>query len=188
MSDPRPPWERAYDASGGDDPSDAAAERDLDRRPTTVTAAGITTVVCSGLAAVGFLVVGVLSLVQRDSVVSTIERSMSAEQRAGMSSEEIRALAGVVLTVGIGVLLAWSLVALALGVLTLRGSGAARAGLMASAILSAVVSVLTLATGISAVTLVASLAVLVLLGTGGAGEWFARRGRQRRRPRSRSEG
>ncbi len=70
----------------------------------------------------------------------------------------------------------WSAIAIVLGVLALKRSRVARIALVVSAAVTAMVSLLAIGSFISAITLIGAVATIVLLFTGGAGDWFARRG------------
>ena len=57
----------------------------------------------------------------------------------------------------------------------LRRSNAARITLVVSSAVTALVSLIGIGSGVSALTLIAAIAVIVLLFTGGAGDWFKRK-------------
>jgi hypothetical protein len=78
-------------------------------------------------------------------------------------------------TVGV-VLLVWSVAAIVLAVLAFRRSNAGRIGLVVSAAMTALLSLLAIMSVISILTLLMAGATLVLLFTGGANEWYSRRG------------
>jgi len=63
-------------------------------------------------------------------------------------------------------------------VLVLRRSNAARITLVVSSAVTAVISLFGIGSGVSAVTLLAAVAVIVLLFVGGANDWFKGKGRQ----------
>ena len=75
----------------------------------------------------------------------------------------------------VGVGLFWCLAAAVLAVAAFRRSKAGRIGLAVSAGMTALVSLLLVLSGVAVVSLVLGIAVLVLLFTGGANEWYARR-------------
>ncbi len=62
--------------------------------------------------------------------------------------------------------------------LVLRRSNAARITLVVSSAVTALFSLLAIGSLVSAVTLLAAVAVIVLLFVGGANEWFQGKGRQ----------
>ena len=143
-----------------------APQRDADRRPGTVLAAGIVTIVMSGLVLLGSGFVALAALATREDFAEGFNDS------AGLDvSHDSLVTAVVVVCV---VLCLWSAVAIVLGVLAMRRSQAARITLVVSAAVTALASLLGLPLG--AVTLVAAIAVIVLLFVGGAGAGYARRG------------
>jgi hypothetical protein len=150
-----------YPAPGGGDP---------DKRPGTVTAAGIITIVFSGLSFLLYAVILVGLLVAKDDVLDEIERT-EGFQDAGISANDAL---GVVVAI-VGVFAVWCLIATILGFLVMRRSNAARITLVVSSAVTAVFSLIGIASGVSAITLIAAIAVIVLLFTGGAGDWFKRR-------------
>jgi hypothetical protein len=140
---------------------------DRDKRPATVTAASVVTLILAGLSALLYLFVLVALLVARDSVLDEIERQPGFED-AGISADSAFGAAVVV----VAILAVWCLVACVLAVLVLRRSNVSRIMLVISSAMAAVFSLLGITSGISAITLLGSIAVIVLLFTGGAGEWF----------------
>jgi len=145
-----------------------------DKRPGTVTAAGWTTLVFSGLTALLFGFLTLAMLVAKDEVLDEIDRAI-ADQGATSDFNAEDAF-GIVLVVMV-VLTAWCVIACLLAVFAMRRSNVSRILLVISACVSAVLSLLAIGSGISAVWLLASIAVVILLFTGGAGDWFARRTR-----------
>lgn len=156
----------------GQQPGYAAAPMggDPDKRPGTVTAAGVITIIFSGLSFLLFGFVLVALLVAQDEVLDEIE-SQPGFQDAGISANDALGVAFGVM----GVFALWCLIALILGFMVLRRSNAARITLVVSAAVTAVVSLIGIGSGVSALTLIAAIAVIVLLFTGGAGDWFKRR-------------
>lgn len=145
---------------------------DPDKRPGTVTAAGIVSIVMSTLSLLLFLVVTVGIFVARDDVEDAINDELANQQ--GMGDISAGDLTAVVLVVML-VFVVWSLSAIVLGVLTLKRKSWARVMLVVSAAVTALFSLLGITSGLSALTLIAAVAVIVLLFTGGANQWFARR-------------
>lgn len=140
------------------------------RRPGTVTTAAVITIVTSTLvllAGIGFVILGALgSETFYDSV-----REGGRGAYDDFDNDDLEAL-----VLGIGVVLAvWSVAAIVLGVLVLRRSSVARVLLVISAALSLLLSLLAILSLVSALTFIAAVAVIVLLFTGGANDWFARR-------------
>lgn len=140
-----------------------------DKRPATVTAAGVITLVTAGLSLVGFVIALVAVLVARESFVT--------EVRASPGFEDIDADSAVVLVMVMMLVLAlWCVGAMVLAVFAMRGANGARVGLVVSASLSALLSLAGIASLIAVVPLLASIAAIVCLFTGGANAWYAGRG------------
>ncbi len=167
------PYSGQYGQPYGQQPGQEGQYGGSDSRPGTVTAGAVIAMVCSALALLLFGFLAFAVALARDQVVRELEKSPQLREMAGISAGDI---ANGLLLVSALVAL-WSLVALVLAVLTLRRSNAARIGLVVSAVASALFSLLSITSGLSAITLIASIATIVLLFTGGAGEWFARRHR-----------
>lgn len=157
-------------------PGYGTAPRDPEKRPSTVTAAAITTLVCAGLGALLFGIATIALIVARESFSEDIRREIEGDPAFDgtdvPSADQLATLFVVILAA----LLVWCLVACVLAVLTMRRSNVARVLLVISAVLSALLSLVGIFSLVSAVPLIASVAVVVLLFTGGAGDWFARRG------------
>jgi len=145
-----------------------------DTRPGTVTAAGWITMVVAGLS---FLLYGFFTLailVAKDEVLTEIDKALAEQGSTGDFNAEDAF--GIV----IGVLLAfalWCLISAVLGFLVLRRSNVSRILLVISAVISGLLSLLAISSLVSAVPALASFGVVVLLFTGGAGDWFAGRRR-----------
>lgn len=145
-----------------------------DERPGTVTAAGWITIVFSGLS---FLLYGFITLamvVAKDEVLTEIDKALVEQGNAGDFNAEdaFGIVVGVLLVVTI-----WCLIATVLGFLVLRRSNVSRILLIISAVVSGLLSLLAIGSVVSAVPALASFGVVVLLFTGGAGDWFAGRRR-----------
>ena len=150
-------------------PAYGAPVGDPDKRPGTVTAAGVITMVLAGLSTLLYGLGLVALLVARDEVLDEIENSQGFED-AGISADSaFGVVAGVM-----GVFALWSLIALILGVLVLRRSNGARITLVVSSAMTILLSLLAIGSGVSAVTLIGGIAVIILLFTGGASDWFKR--------------
>jgi len=139
-----------------------------DRRPGTVTAAAWITIVFSTLSALLFGFTGLALLVARDEVINEMER-VPEFQDANIDADTA---VGVIMAVIVG-LLVWAIIAVVLAVLVLRRSNVARILLVISSAAVALFSLLGVTSGVSAVTLVAAIATIVLLFVGGAGDWFS---------------
>lgn len=142
---------------------------DPDKRPGTVTAAGVITMIFSGLALLLFGVVLVGMLVARDQILDALEGDADFDSM-GISGDS--AFGAIVAVMAVFAL--WCVIAFVLGLMVMRRSNAARIALVVSAALSAVISLVGIGSGVSALTLIASVAVIVLLFTGGASPWFKR--------------
>lgn len=140
-----------------------------DARPGTVTAAGWITIVLSGLSAVLFGIGALLFLVARDSIVAEMERVPEFEQ-ANIDPDSV---VGVMVAFML-MLVIWAVISVVLGVLVLRRSNVARILLVISSVVTALGSLLLITSGISAVWLIAAVAVIAMLFVGGAGDWFNR--------------
>lgn len=140
-----------------------------DRRPGTVTAAGWITIVLSAIVAAIFGFTGLALVVARDQVITELER-VPEFRDANIDAD---AAVGVLVAVMLG-LVAWAIIAIVLAVLVMRRSTVARILLVISCAVTALVSLLSITSGISLVLLIAAIAVIVLLFTGGAGDWFKR--------------
>lgn len=145
---------------------------DPDKRPGTVTAAGIISIVMSTLSLLLFLGVTIAIFVARDDVEDAINDEIANQQ--GMEDISAGDISAVLLVVML-VLVVWSLSAIVLSVLTLKRHNWARIMLVVSAAVTALFSLIGITSGVSALSLIAAVAVIVLLFTGGANQWFAKR-------------
>ena len=170
---PDPYGQQGQPSPYGQQPSYGAPPVQDDRRPGTVTAAAWITIVFSGLTAVLFGFTGLALLVARDQVITEMER-VPEFQDAGIDAD---AAVGVLVAFILG-LVVWAVIALVLAVFVLRRSNVARILLVISSAVVALLSLLGITSGVSAITLIASVATIVLLFVGGAGDWFARKGSQ----------
>jgi hypothetical protein len=132
-----------------------------------VTAAAWITIVLSAITAVLFGFTGLGLFIARDQVITEMER-VPEFQDANIDAD---AAVGVLVAVILG-LVVWAIIAIVLAVLVMRRSNVARILLVISSAVVALFSLLGVTSGVSAVTLVAAIAVIVLLFVGGAGDWF----------------
>jgi hypothetical protein len=139
-----------------------------DRRPGTVTAAGVITLIFSGLTLALFAIIGIVVVAAKDEFITRIENQPGFQD---ISPNDVVSVVAVVCLV----FAIWCIIAMVLAVFTMRRSNGARIGLVISSALVAILSLLGITSGGSAVTLLASIAVIVLLFVGGANEWFGRR-------------
>jgi hypothetical protein len=144
-----------------------------DNRPGSVTGAAVLTLIFSGLTLLfdAFLLIALV--VERAEFLDWITRRPWFED-SGISAESAF---GATVVLGC-VVLVWCLVAVILAVLVLRRSNAARITLVVSAAVTALLSLLSIDILVPAATLLAAVAVIVLLFVGGANEWF--KGKNRR--------
>ena len=142
---------------------------DPDRRPGTVTAAGVITLVTAGLGAVA-CVLGLIAFVAARETMEREMRNQAEFEQAGLDVADVYAVALGVMVV----LVVWSLAACVFGVLVLRRSQVGRILLVVSASVTALLSLLGIGSLVSGLPLLAAIAVIVLLFTGGANPWFAR--------------
>lgn len=150
----------------GQAPAYGQGARDPAKRPTTVTVAGVVTLVLSGLVLV-LLLLGLVALaVARDEVVTEMRR-----QSAELGDIDPNDVVSVVFVV-FGAFILWCIAAMVLAVFAMRRSNGARIGLVVSAALSAVLSLIAVTSGVSAITLIGSIAVIGCLFAGGASQWY----------------
>lgn len=147
-----------------------APPRDPGKRPGTVTAASIITIVSSLVALLGTGLGLVALLVARDDVMSEMEDQPGFDA-AGLDADALYD----VFVVSLIVFVVWCLVGVILGFWALSRSNVARATLTVSAALTALVSLVAIMSLVSAIPLLAAIAVLVLLYVGGSSEWYGRR-------------
>ena len=176
---PPPPPQSGYGQRTGDQfgqpPSYAqsayragfGAPSGADVRPGGVTTACVITWVTSGLAALLCVLMIALSGSNRfreeiQSRLSTLSGSQT------MTVDEVIGFIVVVAVIG----LVWCLTAIVLAVFVAKRHNWARVLLTISAAGAAILSLIGIASGLSAVTLIASVAAIVLLFTGRANAWF----------------
>jgi hypothetical protein len=151
-------------------PAHPAYQGDPDRRPGTVTSAGIVTIILAGLT----LLLGLLLLAI--GAAGSESFADSFREGAGSSYDDVSDDDINNLMIGVGVGLAvWCVAAIVLAIFTMRRSNAARVLLVISASACIIVSLIGILSVISIVTLIGAIAVVVLLFVGGANDWYARR-------------
>jgi hypothetical protein len=128
-----------------------------DPMPRTVLAAGLITIIGSLISAGLALLFG---------FVVMVAASDSALASEGIAVSDKLIYSGLLL---------WALAGVVLGFLVMRRSPVARILLVVSSVLVTVLAVWSIGYIITAVWVVAPLVVIVLLFTGGANAWFARR-------------
>ncbi|MBW9211072.1 hypothetical protein KV100_15545 [Mumia sp. zg.B21] len=145
--------------------------RDPDARPATVTIAGWITIVTATLAVLGWIAI-VLAI---DPLLDEIAKRPDDFDQTGSDIATIADSMSVIYTTAVAFIVA-SLAAAALAVLTLRRVGWARIALVVLSGLTIAVGMLMIMALVSLLWVVAGVAVVVLLFTGGANEWFSRTG------------
>ena len=149
----------AYGQQGYGDPG---------RRPGSVTAAGVLTLIFSGLLLVTFGFVLVMFLVARSVVVDQMATAPGFED---VDPNDI--VTGVVVIM-VGLVL-WCLVAMVLAVFAMRRSNGARVGLVISASLAAILCMVSIQSLLSGLPLVACIVTIICLFAGGANAWYSAR-------------
>lgn len=148
-----------------------------DNRPASVTAAGVITLVTSGLLFVllAISLVTVLAAGPDSDYVQDIVDEM-ARQNAAYEDFSAQTIVNIA-AVGIGIALAWTVIAMLLAIFAMRRSNPARIGLVVSAALVCVPTGLIGLAGAFLMLLLsaASIIVIICLFAGGAGGWYARR-------------
>ena len=146
-------------------------QADPDRRPGTVTTAGVVTIVLAGLT----LLFGLFLLAVGASGSETFTDGF--REGAGSSYDDLGDDNVNNLMFGIGVALGvWSVVAIVLAIFTMRRSNVARVLLVISSAVCVLASLISILSVISIVTLIGAIAVIVLLFVGGANAWFVAAG------------
>jgi hypothetical protein len=160
----------AWPAQGyGQQPPPPYGGYDAGKRPATVTVAAWLTWVLSGLTLVVFGFVVLALLAAKDQLVDAI-RTEPELQRLDLPLDDVIAL----LWVTTAVCVFWCLAAMALAFLAYRRQNWARIALVVSAAVTVLFGVATIPFGL--LNLLAAAATIVLLFTGGANDWFSRRG------------
>lgn len=151
---------------------------DPDKRPGTVTAASIITIIFSALSLAAFVIIAVVAQAS-DDLADELTREM--EGQSGLEDYSAQDLLNIV--TGFFVVCAiWCLIALVMAVLAMRRQNWARIVTVVSAAMTALLSLLGVASGVSVVTLIAAIAVIVLYFVGGANDWYSRKNQQPQLP------
>jgi len=140
------------------------------RRPVTVTVAAVLTWLFAGLATAGYLAVVALLLADRTQL---IDRVTSDPQFRGLNITGNELVAA--LWVMSAVIILWAVIAMVLAFLAFRGHNWARITLVVSSAVTFLVCLAAFPFGLA--HMIVAAAVIVLLFTGGANGWFARRTR-----------
>ncbi|GAA4670693.1 hypothetical protein [Nocardioides nanhaiensis] len=148
-------------------------QRDPDKRPGTVLAAGLVAAISSAIVMIFAGLVALGGDAVLDEIRPDLERELASGDYGNLTVDDI---GGVV--IGIFVVLAvWSLIALVTSILALMRQNWAR---ILTVISAAVAALLTLVAGfltiVPWVITIAAVASIVLFFVGGASEWYARKG------------
>lgn len=184
---PQQPQPPAYGGSGqqpyasgqqpyGQQPYGAASygSGDPDKRPGTVTAASIITIVFSVLV-FALLIVAVIALaVNRDEILDEIWSQLQDQDTGDLTRADLDDAWAVVLAFPI-IGMIWTVIAIITAGLAMRRHNWARIVTVISAAMTALLSLLAIASGLSAITLIAAIAAIVLYFTGGANGWYSRK-------------
>jgi hypothetical protein len=144
--------------------------RPVGRRPVTVTVAAVLTWLFAGLATAGYLAVVALLLADRTQL---IDRVTTDPQFRGLNITGNELVAA--LWVMSAIIILWAVIAMVLAFLAFRGHNWARITLVVSSAVTFVACLAAFPFGLA--HMIVAAAVIVLLFTGGANDWFARRTR-----------
>jgi hypothetical protein len=139
-------------------------QRDPDKRPGTVLAAGIVTLVLSGIT---LLFVGVMLIAL---VAASADFIDGFTGETDFNGQDDNLYAGLLVVLSVAAF--WCVAAIVLAVLAMRRMNWARITLVVSSGVTAAMSLLAITGGFSAITLIGAIAVIVLVFTGGANEWY----------------
>jgi hypothetical protein len=142
---------------------------DPDQRPTTVSIAAWITWGLSALTAVGLVIAGIALTVGGQDLVRQLEQDPTYRELQNVPTDQLIAGTWVLIAVG----LFWSVAAMVLAWFAYRRANWARVTLVVSSAITALFSLLTFPVGI--LQTFGAAAVIALLFTGGANEWYARR-------------
>ena len=148
----------------------AGTAQDPDRRPVGVAVAAALTWFFAGISALLFLMVVAMLMFGQDALVEAL-RADARFDELDVSVDDLLAAVWVVSAIAIF----WSVCAVILAVLAFRRVGWARYGLVVSAAMTVLFSLG--AVPASLLLMIPAAATVVLLFTGGANAWFARRPR-----------
>lgn len=143
----------------------------VDRRPGTVTAAAVITMVLSSLAAAGGIVFAILGAADRGGLRKQLVDSSSFRDQYSISDIDAVITAMVVVSIVTVVL---GLLAIVLAVGVLRRSRVARVLLTVLAAITIVPSAFASFGAVGLPWLAGAITVIVLLYVGGANRWFSR--------------
>ncbi|MFN8193022.1 MAG: hypothetical protein U0R80_01925 [Nocardioidaceae bacterium] len=145
--------------------------RDPDKRPGTVLAASLITIITSAISLLMFGLMTLLMSTSRDDMLSEIESNSSDFDSLDMTPDQLYSLFQGLFVV----LLVWSIVGVVLGVWALRRSNLARILLVVSSSGVALLGLVLFGSVVSLLWTVAAVGVIVLLFVGGANVWYGKR-------------
>ena len=145
-----------------------SSDLDPGKRPGTVTAAGVLTLVFSVLTGLAFVVIVIAFQAARSDMVDELRGDATFKDYDPDTIVDV----GLVLSI---VVVVWCVLAVVLAILAMKRSNVARILLVVSSVVAALVSLVGILSLVSVLPLIASIATVVLLFTGGANDWFARR-------------
>jgi hypothetical protein len=148
---------------------------DPDKRPGTVTAASLITIVFSVLV-FALLVVAIVALAaNRDEILDELWQEIRDQGTAeDLTREDLDDAWAVVLAVPV-IGMIWAVIAIITASLAMKRHNWARIITVISAAMTALLSLLGIASVVSVITLIAAVAVIVLYFVGGANQWYARK-------------
>lgn len=175
MSDPYGSY-HPYPAQGGPAGFGQQPTITVDRRPGTVTAAAVVTIVLSALALVGGAVFTAVVASDRDEVRKQLVQNQSVRDKQ-YSPADIDHILNALTGVSIGaIVLAVIAIVAAIGVL--RRSRVARISLTVLSAITLLPAILASFGVVGLPWLAGAIVVIILLYVGGANAWFSRRVRQ----------
>ena len=125
------------------------------------------TLISSGLMLLLSVLLIIVAVAAREAVV---EQMAGQPGMAGINPDDVVS----VVVVMFGVTAVWSALAMILAVFTLRRSNGARIGVVVSASLTVLLSLIGITSVVTLLPLVAAVTTIVCLFTGGAGAWCSR--------------
>lgn len=167
-----PPGQPSQGQAPYGQPYFGARPADQDRRPLTVTVAALVTWVFSGLMLLGLVLSAADIPSMRDEIVSQLEQNPGF-QNSNLTVDDVVALIWVMLAVTF----VWAVAALVLAWFAFRRANWARIALVVSAGATAFFTLIgAIQQPVLLVAGAAAVAVIALLFSGGANQWYARRG------------
>ncbi len=151
----------------------APPQADPDKRPGTVTAAGVITFLLSGLVVIGCLLGAAGLAIARDEIVRQIQADPQFDAQFSNIDPDAIVTFGII---GMALFTLWAVLAIVLAIFAMRRVNGARIGLVVSSVLASLLSLLPIAAVFPALWLIGTIVVVVCLFTGGANQWYARSG------------